>query len=71
MKHYLYFQQGCDPEATGSAMISRLAWKVRPRYHFAGLEGVQYERLPYRYVIFSSVLDCSWKAYRYRVDQEL
>ncbi|XP_045618133.1 CWF19-like protein 1 [Procambarus clarkii] len=40
--------EGCDPEVTGSTMISRLAFKVRPRYHFSGVEGVYYERLPYR-----------------------
>ncbi|KAG7163471.1 CWF19-like protein 1-like [Homarus americanus] len=40
--------EGCNPEISGSTMISRLAFKVRPRYHFSGLEGVYYERLPYR-----------------------
>ncbi|XP_069960745.1 CWF19-like protein 1 isoform X2 [Cherax quadricarinatus] len=39
---------GCDPETTGSTMVSRLAFKMRPRYHFSGMEGVYYERLPYR-----------------------
>ncbi|KAK7075504.1 hypothetical protein SK128_009879 [Halocaridina rubra] len=40
--------EGCNPETTGSKMISRLAFKVQPRYHFSGTEGVYYERLPYR-----------------------
>ena len=32
----------------GIALISRLAVKLRPRYHFAGQKGVFYERVPYR-----------------------
>eukprot|EP00079_Xenopus_tropicalis_P013168 XP_002941169.2 PREDICTED: CWF19-like protein 1 [Xenopus tropicalis] len=32
----------------GSALISNLAFTLRPRYHFAALEGENYERLPYR-----------------------
>ncbi|XP_064113459.1 CWF19-like protein 1 [Macrobrachium nipponense] len=41
-------EEGYDPEADGSIMVSRLAYKVQPRYHFAGLGGTHYERLPYR-----------------------
>ncbi|XP_066985910.1 CWF19-like protein 1 isoform X2 [Macrobrachium rosenbergii] len=40
--------EGYDPEADGSIMVSRLTYKVQPRYHFAGLGGAHYERLPYR-----------------------
>ncbi|KAK4323675.1 hypothetical protein Pmani_005646 [Petrolisthes manimaculis] len=39
---------GYDPESSGSNIVSRLAFKVRPRYHFAGLADVFFERLPYR-----------------------
>lgn len=31
-----------------SALISRLAATLKPRYHFVGLEGIHYERAPYR-----------------------
>jgi len=34
----------------GSPLLARLAQKIQPRYHFAALEGVHYERLPYRLV---------------------
>lgn len=37
-----------NPEKSGSALVSRLAQQLRPRYHFAGHEGVHYERPPYR-----------------------
>lgn len=37
-----------DTKTCGSNFIARIADKLRPRYHFAGLEGVHYERLPYR-----------------------
>nr|XP_020468951.1 CWF19-like protein 1 isoform X2 [Monopterus albus] len=32
----------------GSSSVASLAEKLRPRYHFAALEGAHYERLPYR-----------------------
>ncbi|XP_076819990.1 CWF19-like protein 1 isoform X2 [Clavelina lepadiformis] len=32
----------------GSPLVSQLAQALKPRYHFAGLEGVHYERVPYR-----------------------
>ncbi|KAG8438866.1 hypothetical protein GDO86_005164 [Hymenochirus boettgeri] len=32
----------------GSSLIANLAFSLRPRYHFAALEGENYERLPYR-----------------------
>ena len=44
------FQEGYDVQSSGSSMISRLSFKLRPRYHFSGSEGVYYERLPYRLV---------------------
>ncbi|XP_033845590.1 CWF19-like protein 1 [Periophthalmus magnuspinnatus] len=37
-----------DTKTCGSNSIASLADKLKPRYHFAGLEGVYYERLPYR-----------------------
>lgn len=37
-----------DPNNCGSFQISRLAEMLKPRYHFAGHEGVHYERVPYR-----------------------
>ncbi|KAM4747935.1 CWF19-like protein 1 [Rhinophrynus dorsalis] len=37
-----------DTKKCGSAQISTLAFSLKPRYHFAALEGDNYERLPYR-----------------------
>ncbi|KAB5565980.1 hypothetical protein PHYPO_G00247810 [Pangasianodon hypophthalmus] len=37
-----------DTKFCGVSSIGNLAEKLKPRYHFAGLEGVYYERLPYR-----------------------
>ncbi|XP_054656348.1 CWF19-like protein 1 isoform X2 [Dunckerocampus dactyliophorus] len=37
-----------DTKSCGSGIIANLADKVKPRYHFAALEGAHYERLPYR-----------------------
>lgn len=46
------WQYGNNPEVNtktcGSISIASLADQLKPRYHFAGLEGVHYERLPYR-----------------------
>ncbi|XP_047431352.1 CWF19-like protein 1 [Mugil cephalus] len=43
---------GNNPEVNtkfcGSSSIANLADKLKPRYHFAALEGAHYERLPYR-----------------------
>ncbi|KAM9327368.1 CWF19-like protein 1 [Pholidichthys leucotaenia] len=43
---------GNNPEVNtkscGSSTVANLADKLKPRYHFAALEGVHYERLPYR-----------------------
>ncbi|XP_068725049.1 CWF19-like protein 1 isoform X2 [Montipora capricornis] len=41
-------EDGIDPDNCGSFQISRLAEMLKPRYHFAGHEGVHYERVPYR-----------------------
>ncbi|XP_027019704.2 CWF19-like protein 1 [Tachysurus fulvidraco] len=37
-----------DTKFCGVSSIGNLAEKLKPRYHFAGMEGVYYERLPYR-----------------------
>ncbi|XP_063073930.1 CWF19-like protein 1 [Engraulis encrasicolus] len=37
-----------DPRYCGVTSIAILANQLKPRYHFAGVEGVNYERLPYR-----------------------
>ncbi|XP_046860261.1 CWF19-like protein 1 [Xenia sp. Carnegie-2017] len=37
-----------DMKDLGSETISRLAAKLKPRYHFTALESTYYERLPYR-----------------------
>uniref|UniRef100_A0A3B3TT14 CWF19-like protein 1 n=1 Tax=Poecilia latipinna TaxID=48699 RepID=A0A3B3TT14_9TELE len=46
------WQYGNNPEVNtkscGSSSIASLADKLKPRYHFAALEGAHYERLPYR-----------------------
>ncbi|XP_042563254.1 CWF19-like protein 1 [Clupea harengus] len=46
------WQYGNNPEVDtrfcGVGSIASLANHLRPRYHFAGMEGVSYERLPYR-----------------------
>uniref|UniRef100_A0A671YDY5 CWF19-like protein 1 n=1 Tax=Sparus aurata TaxID=8175 RepID=A0A671YDY5_SPAAU len=43
---------GNNPEVNtkfcGSGSVASLADKLKPRYHFAALEGAHYERLPYR-----------------------
>lgn len=39
---------GIDCENCGSVLVSHLAEHMKPRYHFAGHEGVHYERAPYR-----------------------
>ncbi len=40
--------EGLDAETTGSSLVADLTLALRPRYHFSALEGVYYERLPYR-----------------------
>ena len=45
---YLLLKEGVDPDSCGSKLVSRLVENLKPRYHFAGREGVHYERAPYR-----------------------
>ncbi|XP_041367664.1 CWF19-like protein 1 isoform X2 [Gigantopelta aegis] len=40
--------QGADNSATRSAAVAEIARVLRPRYHFCGLDGIHYERHPYR-----------------------
>uniref|UniRef100_A0A8C4ZG44 CWF19-like protein 1 n=1 Tax=Gadus morhua TaxID=8049 RepID=A0A8C4ZG44_GADMO len=46
------WQFGNNPEVNtkccGTASVANLADKLKPRYHFAAVEGAHYERLPYR-----------------------
>lgn len=46
------WQYGNNPEVNtkfcGVSSIASLALQLKPRYHFAGTEGVNYERVPYR-----------------------
>uniref|UniRef100_H2Y9K1 CWF19-like protein 1 n=1 Tax=Ciona savignyi TaxID=51511 RepID=H2Y9K1_CIOSA len=35
-------------KSCGSELLAQLAKTCKPRYHFAGMEGINYERLPYR-----------------------
>ncbi|XP_067860890.1 CWF19-like protein 1 isoform X1 [Heptranchias perlo] len=37
-----------DTKLCGSIAVAQLASTLKPRYHFAALEGANYERLPYR-----------------------
>ncbi|XP_075900353.1 CWF19-like protein 1 [Nelusetta ayraudi] len=37
-----------NTKSCGSSAVAQLANRLKPRYHFAALEGVNYERLPYR-----------------------
>ncbi|PIK42295.1 putative CWF19-like protein 1-like [Apostichopus japonicus] len=45
---YAVPQERINVNSTGSSLIADLALALRPRYHFAGQEGLYYERLPYR-----------------------
>ncbi|XP_072327786.1 CWF19-like protein 1 isoform X2 [Scyliorhinus torazame] len=40
--------EGIDIKSCGSISVAQLAFALKPRYHFAALEGANYERLPYR-----------------------
>lgn len=40
--------ENIDPFKCGSELVSKIAVLLKPRYHLCGLEGVFYERLPYR-----------------------
>ncbi|KAK6487838.1 CWF19-like protein 1 [Huso huso] len=37
-----------DTRSCGASSVAHLAEQLKPRYHFAALEGTYYERLPYR-----------------------
>ena len=39
----------------GAQPISRLAYSLKPRYHFTALHESFYERIPYRYVVFGPI----------------
>ncbi|TSK13549.1 CWF19-like protein 1 [Bagarius yarrelli] len=45
-RHYII--SDINTKFCGVSSIGNLAEKLKPRYHFAGMEGVYYERLPYR-----------------------
>ena len=40
--------QEVNTKFCGSGSVANLADHLKPRYHFAALEGAHYERLPYR-----------------------
>lgn len=40
--------QEVNTKTCGSAAVANLANNLKPRYHFAALEGAHYERVPYR-----------------------
>lgn len=40
--------QEVNTKTCGSSAVASLADNLKPRYHFAALEGAHYERLPYR-----------------------
>ena len=42
------FQSAFSCSNVGSQAVSQLALTLRPRYHYAGTQGVFYERQPYR-----------------------
>lgn len=57
--HFTYFpllQNRQSESYPGSACIAEVARVLRPRYHFAGLEGVFYERQPYRWYLMMCFL---------------
>ncbi|XP_036363456.1 CWF19-like protein 1 isoform X2 [Octopus sinensis] len=53
--------EGVNSDQCGSQLISKLALKLRPRYHFVGLQGIFHERLPYRNhkVLRETALHCT------------
>ena len=46
--YVVVFKPGFKSDDVGSEAVSQLALTLRPRYHFAGLQDVHYERPPYR-----------------------
>ena len=47
LSSYFYFKEGFDLKV-GAQPISRLAYFLKPRYHFSSLYEHFYERIPYR-----------------------
>lgn len=45
---YVTSVEGVNTLEVGSSVIAQVALDLRPHYHFSGLEGVFYERQPYR-----------------------
>ncbi|KAG8192410.1 hypothetical protein JTE90_017945 [Oedothorax gibbosus] len=45
---YAKIPESSDPSETGSHLVAYLAKQLKPKYHFAGVSGIYYERLPYR-----------------------
>lgn len=45
---HLSVLQEVNTKSCGSSAVANLAAKLKPRYHFAALEGAHYERVPYR-----------------------
>lgn len=45
---YVSLLQEVNTKTCGSYAVANLAEKLKPRYHFAALEGAHYERAPYR-----------------------
>lgn len=48
VEKYAQEVEGFSSQDVGSEIISQLAIKLRPRYHFCGMEDIHYERQPYR-----------------------
>ncbi|XP_078000079.1 CWF19-like protein 1 [Glandiceps talaboti] len=45
---YATLPEGVDDKVKGSRLLAKLDVHLKPRYHFAGLHQIYYERLPYR-----------------------
>ena len=59
-KHYGRFAESQDTEFNGLELIDRLAYKVKPRYHFCGNLDKYYERAPYiNYDVKSQPIHCT------------
>ena len=61
-----------NSKEVGSDLISQLAIRLQPRYHFSGLEGEFYERQPYRYMEYKfcdlfTYYNLNWKELFFRV----
>ena len=47
-KHAQPSEPPVDTKMHGSSKVAQLALAMKPRYHFAAIQDVHYERLPYR-----------------------